>query len=301
MIPNATAWFGTLSPLPRRSRSVSPKTWTCVGLLAIPLWATWPALSLQTRALPPLECMTVAFSVAFIALSSLKPSVAATDSESCSPWIPALAFAGGVSGSAILFLLATHYIPAAEANLILYLWPVMVVGLGAAFRVFRLRLRHGVGIGLGFTAAAILMGGGRLSLSYTGIGLALLGGLSWALYCIFRLKWRGPTGPVLTRGFAISAALCAVLHLLSEPFVIPNMGSAAAAGVIGIVPAAFANLVWDWGFRRGDSQLLAVMAYATPFCSMLLLAALGLQSLNGELLLAGLLIVFAGLLSRTES
>ena len=301
MIPSATVWFGTLSPPSRHSRSLSPRTWTCVGLLAIPLWATWPALSLQTREVPPLECITIAFSVACIALSRLQPSLAGTRSASWSSWIPALAFAGGASGSAVLFLLATHYIPAAEANLILYLWPVMVVALGAALRVFRLRLRHVVGIALGFTATAMLMGGGRLSLSYTGIALALLGGLSWALYCVFRLKWRGPTGPVLARGFAISAALCAILHLLVEPSVIPSMGSAAATMIIGIVPAAFANLAWDEGFRRGDSHLLAVMAYATPFCSMLLLAALGLESLSGALLVGGLLIVIAGVLSRTES
>ena len=82
---------------------------------------------------------------------------------------------------------------------------------------------------------------------------------------------------------------------------LPSIGSVAAAGVIGIVPAAFANLAWDAGFRRGDSPLLAVMAYATPLCSTLLLAALGLESLTGALLIGASLVIIGGFLSRTDA
>lgn len=301
MISGTPVWFGSVTPPSNRWKTLPPQAWTCVGGLAIPLWATWPALSIQTRNIPPLECLTIAFAVAWLALSRLERLVVGTSSASSPSWIPAVAFALGASGSAVFFLLATHYIPAVEANLILYLWPVMVVALGAALGVFRLGLRHVTGIALGFAGAAILMGLGKLSLSYAGIALALLGGVSWALYCVFRLKWRRPTGPLLARGFGISAVLCGVLHLLLEPSIIPNMGSAAAAGVIGIVPAALANLAWDEGFRRGDSHLLAVMAYATPLCSALLLAALGLESLSGALLIGAILIVIGGFLSRAEA
>jgi drug/metabolite transporter (DMT)-like permease len=61
-----------------------------------------------------------------------------------------------------------------------------------------------------------------------------------------------------------------------EHSVMPGIGSAGAAVLVGIVPAAFANLAWDEAFRRGDSQLLAVAAYGTPLCSALLLSLLGL-------------------------
>lgn len=303
MTSGTTIWFGSLDPPSSRRRLFSPRAWTCVGMLAIPLWATWPALSLQTREIPPLECLAFAFLVAWLVLTSIERPVVETrfGRSSWASWVPALAFALGVSGSAVFFLLATRYIPAAEANLITYLWPVMVVAFGAMLRIFHLRLRHVVGISLGFAGAAILMGGASLSLSSAGIGLALLGGVSWALYCVFRLKWKGTTGPLLARGFGMSAVLCAALHLVFEPSIIPRIAGAAAAMVIGIVPAAFANLAWDKGFRRGDSQLLAVMAYATPLCSALLLIALGLESLRWSLLVGAILILIAGLLSHTKS
>jgi drug/metabolite transporter (DMT)-like permease len=167
-------------------------------------------------------------------------------------------------------------------------------------RLFRLRPRQIVGLGLGFAGAVILMGGGAMALSLEGIALALLSGVSWALYCIFRLKWKAAAGPVLTRGCALSTGLCFGMHLLLEPTVIPSAGGIAAAAAVGIVPLAFGNLLWDEGFRRGDGQLLAVMAYATPLCSALLLAVFGLESLTWTLGVGALVIVAAGLLSRSD-
>jgi len=273
-----------------------------VGALAIPLWATWPALALRAFEMPAFECLTVAFLIGWLVLAGIAPPAAEAPArnKSASSWLPALACAVGLSGSNGFHILATHSIPAAQANLISYLWPVMIVVFGAVLRLFRLRPRQVLGLVLGFVGAVILMGDGRLSMSPTGTGLALLSGTCWALYCLFRLKWTGEAANVLARGCALSTVLCGVLHLLLEPTVMPSMGALAAAAAVGIVPLALGNLAWDEGFRRGDSQLLAVMAYATPLCSALLLAALGMAALTLSLLAGAAVIVLAGLLSRTE-
>lgn len=302
-VPSSSGvFFGTLGAPAKQWRPPSPTVWTCVGGLAIPLWATWPALALQTQQIPAFECLMIDFLVGWLALRRMERPVAKLDSEPSSwqSWIPAVAFALGLSGSSAFFILATHYIAAAEANLISYLWPGMIVGFGAVLRLFHLRLRHVVGIILGFAGAAILIGGGTLSMSYMGIGLALLSGVSWALYCLFRLTWNAAPAPLLARGCAISALLCGVMHLLLEPSVLPSIGAVAAAAAVGIVPTALANFAWDEGFRKGDSQLLAVMAYATPLCSAILLIVLGLESFTWNLLLGAIVIVAAGILSRAE-
>jgi hypothetical protein len=39
-------WFGAFRTPTGWRRMLSPRVWTCVGALAIPLWATWPALAL---------------------------------------------------------------------------------------------------------------------------------------------------------------------------------------------------------------------------------------------------------------
>jgi drug/metabolite transporter (DMT)-like permease len=178
---------------------------------------------------------------------------------------------------------------------------VEIVVAGAVLRLFSLRARQIAGLGLGFAGAVILMAGGTLSLSATGAGLALFSGLSWAAYCVFRLKRQSePARPVLGTGCAISTGLCAVLHFSLEPTVAPSLSALGAAAAVGVVPLALGNFVWDEGFRRGDSQLLAVLAYATPLCSALLLGALGLASLTWGLLVGAVVIVTAGVLSRAD-
>lgn len=296
-------WFGAVDPAYRIRRPLTPRVWTCVGALAIPLWATWPALALRAFEMPAFECLTVAFLTAWLALTIIARAAGERGAvrQSILSWVPALACAIGLSGSNGFHILATHSIPAAQANLISYLWPVMIVAFGAMLRLFSLRPRQFAGLLLGFAGAVILMGDGRVSMSAGGIGLALLSGVCWALYCLFRLKWTGDSGNVLARGCAVSTLLCAALHGLLEPTILPSIGALAAAAAVGILPLALGNLVWDEGFRRGDSQLLAVMAYGTPLCSALLLAALGMAAVTWSLLAGAAVIVLAGFLSRTST
>jgi drug/metabolite transporter (DMT)-like permease len=303
----ATLNFGALIPSSGSWRNLPPKAWTCVGLIAIPLWATWPPLALRALTIPAFECLTIAFAFGWLALARLEKAADRAEAT-CSPserhwaiaWAPAIACALGLTGSNAFHIFATHYIPAAEANLISYLWPVEIVAIGAALKLFKLRLRHVAGLCLGFAGAIVLMGGSEVLLSPTGIGLALFSGISWAAYCVFRLIWKDRASRVLQRGCAISTLLCAVLHFAFEPTVAPDLGALAASAAVGIVPLAAGNLVWDEGFRRGDSQLLAVMAYATPLCSALLLAALGLEAFTRGVFIGAALIVIAGFLSHTK-
>jgi drug/metabolite transporter (DMT)-like permease len=296
--------FSTLQSPPHAWRGLSPGAWTCLGLLAIPLWATWPALALRSLAIPAFECLTLAFATGTLVLARLESTARLRPKGAPAPtawrdWLPACACALGLTGSNAFHILATHFIPAAEANLISYLWPVEIIGLGAALRLFRLERRHLAGLGLGIAGALALMGRGGSGLSPAGITLALASGLSWALFCLFRLYWQGASPRVLQRGCALSMLLCLLLHLAFEPTVVPEPGALAAAAAVGIVPLALGNLAWDQGLRRGDARLLTVMAYATPLCSAVLLVGLGLESPGLSLGVGATLIVIAGWLSHT--
>ena len=122
--------YGTLDPPSRQWRPVSPRVWTCVGALAIPLWATWPALAIRTFEIPLLEFLALMFLVGWLVLTCLERP---TDSDKgkqqlTQSWLPPAALAVSLSGGDIAFIAATHRIPAAQATLITYLWPVMIVG-----------------------------------------------------------------------------------------------------------------------------------------------------------------------------
>ena len=72
MTTQTAVHFGTLSSPVKKRRPLRPLMWTCAGALAIPLWALWPTLSLQTRSIPPFECLMIAYLVGAIVLSRLE-------------------------------------------------------------------------------------------------------------------------------------------------------------------------------------------------------------------------------------
>ena len=71
----------------------------------------------------------------------------------------------------------------------------------------------------------------------------------------------------------------------------------AAVGV-DVLLLAPVNLVRDQGLRRGDVRLLAVMAYATPLGSALILGLVGMAALTPALLIGGLTVAGAESISR---
>jgi drug/metabolite transporter (DMT)-like permease len=271
-----------------------------IGALAIPLWATWPLLaSLTTAALPLFQYLAMIFAVGAAILLALPrpPAAKRHPGIRSSVSLTAIMVAIGLLVSDIFFILALRRIPPAQANLILYLWPVLVVLMATALRLVRLRWRHFAGVALGLAGAAIVMNGSIAGLSWTGAGLAFAGGFTWAGFVAFRL-WQGDGAPeALGFGLAFSAAIALALHLALESWSPPTLSDVAGTFAVGAVPLALGNLAWDHGVRKGDHVLLATLAYATPLVSALLLVAAGLAAPTFGLAASALLIVAAGVIA----
>ena len=289
--------------LPDFGGPVPRSVWTIVGATSVPLWAIWPTLASMASSMPAFQVLTLAFAVGWALLTLLdrsKPSGRAVDRDSLAGVLPVLVCAFGLCGTNAFFILATAHIPAAQANLISYMWPIAVVVLGAAAGFFRLRARHAAGLVIGFLGAFVVIGAEDAVLSWQGVALAGASGVSWALFCLFRL-WQGPrAGDVLADGCGLSAFLCLGLHLAFETTVWPEPAALLATIGVGIAPLGLANLAWDGGIRHGDGRALAVMAYATPLCGALLLIAFGFAQATWALLIGSSLIVGAGLLSTAR-
>jgi drug/metabolite transporter (DMT)-like permease len=253
--------------------------------------------------MPLFQYLTMIFASGAVVLLALPrsradPSTAhrrRASSLRASAWSAAVMGAVGLLLSDTLFVLALRHIPAAEANLILYLWPVMVVLLATVLGLAAPRPHHITGVMLGLAGAALVIGGNVGGLSWAGVGLAAGGGLAWAIFVVFRL-WQGEAAPeALVWGLALSAALALALHLLLEHWVTPPPAALAGTLLVGGVPLALGNLAWDHGVRKGDRVLLATLAYATPLVSALLLISAGLAVPTLGLLGGAVLIVAAGI------
>jgi drug/metabolite transporter (DMT)-like permease len=179
---------------------------------------------------------------------------------------------GGLFLYHALYFAALRTAPPAEAGLVNYLWPLLIVLFCALLPGESLRLRHVAGALTGFAGLVILFaakGGGFSGLS-PGYALAFAAAFVWAGYSVASRRFAHvPSGAVA--GFCLATALLAgVLHLATERTVWPeNPSQWAALAVLGLGPAGAAFFLWDHGVKRGDIRLLGVLSYAAPVLSTL--------------------------------
>ena len=270
---------------------------TLVGFVAIALWSGLALLTALSGEAPPFELAALTFALGglggliYAAVRGRLPSL-------LQPWRVWAVGIGGLFGYHALYFAALRSAPPADASLIAYLWPLMIVLLSAALPGERLKARHVIGAGLGFAGATTLFfskgasfaaaGGAALK----GYGLALSCAFVWSGYSVLsrRLK-AAPTEAVA--GFCLAtAALAALSHAAFETTVVPARASEwLAIFALGLGPVGLAFYVWDYGVKHGDIRLLGVAAYAAPVLSTLILVAAGAAPATATLALACALIV----------
>ena len=208
-------------------------------------------------------------------------------------------------GYHLLYFSALRMAPAAEAGLIAYLWPLLIVLLSGLLPGERLRAGHVIGGLTGFAGAALVVSSGATGFdpaALPGYGLALLCALTWAVYSVVSRQ----LGTVPTASVAVfcvaTAVLSALAHLQLEETVWPmtTIGWGAMLA-LGLGPVGLAFFVWDLGVKRGDIQLRGVASYAAPLLSTLALILAGIAAPSWTLLIAAGLIAAGAALAASAS
>lgn len=258
------------------------------------MWASLAALSRFAGPIPPLQLTAMGFVIA----SVLGLAVLAARGRLGELRQPPLAWAHGVGGLAgfhALYFTALALAPPAQANLLNYAWPLLIVVFSAALPGMRLRRVHLLGAALGAAGCVLLVGGGRVAPgAWLGYLAALGAAVTWAGYSVLaRLLAAVPTGALV--GFcAASGLLVLVGHLAFEPTVWPTATGWLAILVLGLGPMGAAFFLWDIGMKRGDPRLLGTLAYATPVASTLLLCVGGYAAFSAATLVSALLVAAGG-------
>ncbi len=271
---------------------------TLAGCGALALWAFLAALTRGAAGLPPLQLTAMGFAVAGVlgvALVAARGRLAALRQ-------PPLVWAhgvGGLFGYHALYFAALAFAPAVEANLLNYLWPLLIVLLAAPMLGMRLGARRLLGVALGFSGCALLLGGGAgfAPEAWLGFACAVGAAVTWAFYSVLSRHFAlVPTEAVA--GFCLaSAVLAAAAHALFESWVRPDAWQWLSALLMGLGPVGAAFFLWDWGMKRGDPRLLGILAYGVPVASTLLLVAMGEAALDWRLVAAVALVAGGGWLA----
>jgi drug/metabolite transporter (DMT)-like permease len=260
-----------------------------LALVSVLLWATLAFLGLKLQHLPPFLLVGIALCIG--ALASVHRL---NEWRTVTPKLLALGVFG-LFGFHFFLFVALRNAPPIEANLINYLWPLLIVVLAPLILPGTiLTARHIMAALLGFGGAALLVTGGKLGFDsryLLGYGCALTSAFIWSTYSLATKRMGDfPTGAV--GAFCLlSGLLSLACHALLEPRVVPAAGDWFWLAVIGIGPMGIAFFTWDAAMKRGDARAIGALSYLTPLLSTVLLAATGAGQLNVLSLAAMALIV----------
>jgi drug/metabolite transporter (DMT)-like permease len=278
---------------------------TLIGLTAILMWSLLAALTVATGRIPPFQLAALTFAIG----ACIGPLAWIARGEGFwalrQPPVAWLVGVGGLFGYHALYFISLRHAPPAEAGLVNYLWPLLIVLFSALLPGERLLRHHVIGALLGLAGTVLLFTGRGVAgfeWQYAGGFLAaFIAAFVWAIYSVLsrRLK-HVPTDAVA--GFcAITALLAAICHLLLETTVWPETtGQWLAVLALGVGPVGAAFYAWDVGMKRGDIRVIGAASYATPLLSTGFLILAGFAEATATLALAALLIGAGGLIAAKD-
>lgn len=275
---------------------------TIIGLGAIGIWATLALFTAMTGAMPPLLTTAICFAIGGCVIIS--PAIWRREWHKLRPSLAAFLLGlYGPFGDTVIYFAALKLSPPAEANLIHYLWPLLIVLFAALLPGGKLRVPHLIGALMGLGALLLLVGGklgaGATDAAWLGYGLALLGAVVWASYSVLSRLVASSSTESLGVTILVASVLAFLLHRLFEtPYTGWSTTNIIGLLGLGLGSQGLALISWDIGMKRGDVSFLGVASYSTPVLSTLLLVLAGYAPANWGLAAACVLIVAAAMVAR---
>lgn len=274
---------------------------TAIGFAAVLLWSLLALFTVMAAPVPPLQLNAICFAIGgglgviWIARAGGLKRLRGVR------WQVYVFGTTGLFGYHFLYFSALRNAPAAEAGLIAYLWPLLIVVFSGLLPGETLRPGHIIGAAISFAGAALVVLGGATGFDPANLpGYLLAGGcaLTWSGYSVLSRR----LGTTPTESVAVFCLLAAVLsfaaHIGLEDTIWPTTSLGWAAMLaLGLGPVGLAFYVWDIGVKRGNIQILGVASYAAPVLSTLVLIAAGFAEPRWSILVAAILITVGAFLA----
>lgn len=277
---------------------------TIVGFGAVLLWSSLAVLTTIAGPVPPFQMTAMAFalgfSLALVTWTARGERILAHLRLPAPVWVLGIA---GMFGYHALYFAALSLAPPVEANLLNYLWPLLIVVFAGFLPGERLGWWHIAGALAGLAGCVLIIGGGTSGFrpEFAPGYLAALGAaLLWSVYSVLSRRFGMiPTDAV--GGFCGATALLAlVAHLAFERTYVPVGIEWLVILAMGVGPVGAAFYLWDHGVKRGDIKALGALSYMTPLLSTLLLVVFGRAEGSLRLALACALIVGGAVLAARD-
>ena len=185
----------------------------------------------------------------------------------------------GLLNPALYYLVlfrAYDLLPAQEAQVLNFTWPIVLTLLGAVYLGQRLSMASAMAILVSFFGVVIIATRGEvLSMHFSsgvGVALALISTLIWAFYWLINQTERRDPLLRLFVNFVAGVAWMVILMSVSGQWQLPVVEALAGAVYIGLFEMSLAFFCWFQALRLSKNiSLLNNMIFLTPFGSLLVI------------------------------
>ena len=264
-------------------------TWLALG--AIALWATLAPVGVRLSHLPPFltaGCALLVGSLVALPWSRFQWRLAVVPASTLALGIY------GLFGYHFLLFVAFRTAPAVQANLVNYLWPLLIVVLAPLFNQNNhLKARQVFAALAGFAGAALVMTGGKaISADFEmGYLAALASAFIWATYSLMTQRVKAFHTAAIGLFGLVSGVLSLICHVALETPVTLNTQDLGLLLWMGLGPLGVAFYLWDAALKNGNAQQIGLLSFITPLGSTVLLLIDRQEALTPLVAWAGLLIV----------
>jgi drug/metabolite transporter (DMT)-like permease len=279
---------------------------TLLGWFALLIWSSAASVAYYLKAIPPflltayINLFAFSFNFLFILASKKQLFSLKSDSELTRPPFKDLTYTLFLLASnQYFFLTAFKYSAPEEVDLIIYLWPVLVLTLSPLFLGKKeFSWVYSLCATLSFTAIAWFLSDEKPFLKELELGhlFAFSSAFTWALYTLW-IKKRPSLNRIVTAwAFALTTLIFFTLHALCEspyPLVFQEF---IYLLLYGFCIQGLAYNLWSCGLTFGSYRALSLLSYFNPLLSINFLIFFGFAKYSISLAVTCLIIFLSSLI-----
>lgn len=285
-----------------------------LALGAVALWASVAALGVELARVPPFLLTGASLLIGSLMALPMSMRAGRLDVRLLRAPLPAMVVGvTGLFGYHFLLFMALRTAPPVEANLVNYLWPLLIVVLApVVLPGVRLRVRHALAALAGFGGAALAIAGGgsatgavgaaaEVDGAWVGYLSAFGGALVWALYSLTTKRLSAVPTTALGSVLFVSGLLALGCHALLEAPIALSAREILLLVIMGIGPLGAAFFLWDAALKRGEAATIGLLSFITPVVSTSILLLMRGEIPGLHIVAAAIVIVGAAVLGTRRS
>ena len=198
----------------------------------------------------------------------------------------------------VFYYAGTDILPASQAFVINYMWPIMSVIFACIILKEKMTVLKAVAIFMSFLGIVIAMSESFSSFdSAVLIGgvWCLLGAASYGVFTALNKKYHYQKSISLMLSYFATFLLTTLINAFDGKLFIPSAAETVGFAWNGMLTMALANIFWVTALDKGDTAKISNLAYITPFLSLIWTYLFLDEPLN-QYFIIGLAVIVCGML-----